>query len=227
MVTGAWVVGGQIGRQEPDWGAGARLGGRGSGGPDLGSGAAVSQIGGRGSGGQIGRQEATLGAERMQGPDCGAGGVRARLGAARSGGGADWGAGGSGGTRLGGRGSRGQIGWQGDQGPNWGDGEQGARLGAGARLGGQGARLEGQGEQGARLGDWLGAILGGGVISKHPPGTVWHETTLTSHKSGILHSLIFTYSTGASSSCDPVFQQIGLFISSNSINLRHTSLLLL
>ena len=30
-----------------------------------------------------------------------------------------------------------------------------------------------------------------GVISKHPPGTVWHETTLTSHQSGILHFLIF------------------------------------
>ena len=31
----------------------------------------------------------------------------------------------------------------------------------------------------------------GGVISKHPLGTVWHETTLMSHQSGILHSLIF------------------------------------
>ena len=28
------------------------------------------------------------------------------------------------------------------------------------------------------------------VISKHPLGTVWHEKTLTSHQSGILHPLI-------------------------------------
>ena len=31
------------------------------------------------------------------------------------------------------------------------------------------------------------------VISKHPQGTVSHETTTTSYQSGILHSLIFWY----------------------------------
>ena len=57
---------------------------------------------------------------------------------------------------------------------------KGPRLGSRGSGGGGGGR----GEQGGR---W-------GVISKYPPGTVWHETTLTSHQRGILHSLIFTLS---------------------------------
>ena len=50
----------------------------------------------------------------------------------------------------------------------------GARWGSGGSDGGQGAD-------------------GGEVISKHPLGTVWHETTLTSHQSGIIRSLIFSF----------------------------------
>ena len=65
----------------------------------------------------------------------------------------------------------GQIGEQGQWGPDWG--AEGVVV-----------RLGGQGEQGVIL----------GVISKYPPCTVWHETTLMSHQREILHSLIFTLS---------------------------------
>ena len=32
-----------------------------------------------------------------------------------------------------------------------------------------------------------------GVINKHPLGTVWHKTILTSLQSGIIRSLIFSF----------------------------------
>ena len=50
--------------------------------------------------------------------------------------------------------------------------------------------LMGQGADGGREPDGVGQM---GVISKHPLGTAWHETTLMSHRSGILHSLSFIH----------------------------------
>ena len=71
-----------------------------------------------------------------------------------------------------------QNGGAGSTGPEWGwEGRLGAAKGARKKVGAQGP--------GGRL--KLRKI----VISKHPLGTVWHETILTSHQSGILHSLIF------------------------------------
>ena len=57
----------------------------------------------------------------------------------------------------------------------------------GPEEGTDGQNEEGRGG-GARMGGWG---PDGGMISKHPLGIVWHETTLTSHQSGILHSLSF------------------------------------
>ena len=78
-----------------------------------------------------------------------------------------------------------------------GVGEQGARLGdrvVEARLGsgeqgpdwGQGARLGVSGSRG-QMGTECGARLEG----RGSGGTVWYKPTLTSHQSGMLHSLIF------------------------------------
>ena len=53
--------------------------------------------------------------------------------------------------------------------------------------GGTGDQIRGQGS-GARLGVGCRGQIGG----NYPP-TVWNETTLTSHQSGILHSLIFDH----------------------------------
>ena len=78
---------------------------------------------------------------------------------------------------------------RGRQGP---DREQGARLGRW----GSGGQIEGWGSWG-QIGKQGVVRMQGpereGVISKYPPGTVWHETTLTSHQSGILHSVIFLF----------------------------------
>ena len=55
--------------------------------------------------------------------------------------------------------------------------------------GGPGGQTWGGGRWGARQG--VGQMVEKIVVSKYPSGTVWHETTLTSHQSGILYSLIF------------------------------------
>ena len=77
----------------------------------------------------------------------------------------------------------------------WGGGTpSSARLegrGLGSQIRGAGGQIGGRGV-GPHWESGAGAQIGGRGIGCQIEGAVWHETTLTSHQSGILHSSIFT-----------------------------------
>ena len=78
----------------------------------------------------------------------------------------------------------GQIGSRGEQGPVWGKR-------AGGKIGGRGSRGQIVGERAWGPDGAGGGGQMGGMGARLGAGGALHETTLTSHQSGILHCLIF------------------------------------